>query len=86
MKIFLFNYVLDTDGFGCILYKKIGESYGETEWFPSLGQASRKLLTKANIDESSDLLNRNITKALEAIVMREERDRLTKEIQKRLRF
>jgi hypothetical protein len=78
--------MLNTDGFGCTLTKKIGDQYGEPIWFPSLGQASRKLLTEANVLESTDLLNRNIAKALEAIVLREERDRLTKEIAKRLRI
>jgi hypothetical protein len=85
MKIFLLNHKLDVEGYGCVLTKKVGESYGEPEWFPSLAQASSKLLEKTNYDTSTDLQKNNTVKALKAIVAREERNRLTSEIRRLLK-
>ena len=68
-----------------ILTKRVGESYGEPEWFPSLAQASSKLLEETNYDITTDLQKNNIIKALKSIVAKDERNKLTREIKLLLR-
>lgn len=81
MKIFVFNHKLEIEKFGCVLTKKVGESYGEPKWFPNLGQASSQLLAQANYDVS-DKQNNNIIIALKAQILRLERDKTIEELNK----
>jgi len=84
MKIFVFNHKLDIEKFGCILTKKVGESWGEPKWFPNLGQASSQLLAQADYD-ASDIHNNNIVLALKAQVLCLERDKIIDELKRLFR-